>query len=60
MLLDPAEADLSSAVTRMISLTNFFKRYRYLPDEVFDHDFAVRMLKEYLEKKEDDEGRTFV
>ena len=60
VLLDPAEADLSSAVTRMIWSSNFFKWYRYIPEEVFNHDFAVRMLKEYLEKKEDDKGRTLV
>jgi len=57
ILLDPAEQDISKAVTRLCGLTNFFKWYTYVPDEAFDNDHAIQMLKDFVEDKSDDKGR---
>ena len=57
IMLDPAEQDVTKAVTRLCGLTNFFKWYSYVPDESFDNEHAIHMLKEFVEKKADDKGR---
>jgi hypothetical protein len=60
IILDPAETDPAKAVMRICGLTNFFKWYKYVPDEIFDNKYAIRILKEYLENKFDDKGRSLV
>jgi hypothetical protein len=60
IILDPAETDLTKAVMRICGLTNFFKWYKYVPDETFDNAYAIQMLKEYLLNKSDDKGRPLV
>ena len=57
IMLDPAEQDVTKAVTRLCGLTNFFKWYTYVSDESFDNEHAIHMLKEFVEKKADDKGR---
>lgn len=60
IVLNPAENDQTKAVTRMCGLTNFFKWFKYVPDEVFDNKHAIDMLKLYLENKCDDKGRLLI
>jgi hypothetical protein len=60
IVLDPAENDKTKAVTRMCGLTNFFKWFKYIPDEEFDNKYAIEMLKFFLEHKHDDKGRSLI
>jgi hypothetical protein len=60
IILDPAEPDQTKAVKRICGLTNFFKWYKYVPDETFDNEYAIQMLKDFLMSKFDDKGRSLV
>jgi hypothetical protein len=48
VLLDVACTDPEKAVTRMYGLTSLFKFFIFLPDESFDHKYALDQLKEYV------------
>lgn len=60
VVLDPAENDPAKAVTRMCGLTNFFKWFKYVPDEKFDIEYAIGKLLGFVTTKFDDKGRALV
>ena len=44
----------------MCGLTNFFKWFKYVPDEKFDVKYAIGKLLEFVTTKFDDKGRALV
>jgi hypothetical protein len=50
LVLDVACTDPLLAVTRQLGLTNLFKFFTFLPDEPFDHGYALEQLKAYVHR----------